>query len=201
MGGRNMMHLIRLLLYASLCTIIFAFPGQAQITSWTDANGVRHFSNVNVSGEHKAVKKINEYKTEPSDEETDQKRDRFQILQMYKEDRENEEKQKAVEKHVKAAEEKERELQAAAEKAEREKRKACTEHKRNLEDLQHLNWEDYDAPEVKPAYCPDKRWRGSHGRMFDNMEECTERRNKSLKSAYEEAIRQQEEEVKKLCPQ
>jgi hypothetical protein len=196
-----MMNLIRLLLYAPLCTIIFAFPGQAQINSWTDANGVRHFSNVNVSGEHKTVKKMEEYKTEPSGGDGDHNRDRFQILQMYKEDRENEEKQKALEKEVRETEEKEKKLQEAAEKAEREKRQACSEHRRDLQDLRHLNWEDYDAPEVKPAYCPDKRWRGSHGRLFDNMEECTERRNKSLKSAYEEAVRRQEEEINKLCPQ
>jgi Domain of unknown function (DUF4124) len=201
MGGRNMMNLNRLFLYASLCTIILAFPGYAQITSWTDANGVRHFSNVNISGEHKTIKKMKEYKTEPPDEEAEHSRDRFQILQLYKEDRENEEKQKELEKKVREADEKEKELQVAAEKADRDRRKACTEHKRNLEDLRHLDWADYDAPGVKPASCPDKRWIGSHGRLFDNLEECTERRNKSLKSAYEKAVCQQEEEIKKFCPQ
>jgi molecular chaperone DnaK (HSP70) len=196
-----MMNSIRLFLCAILITMAIAPSGVAQITSWTDKNGVRHFSNVETSGEKKAVKKMKEYKTNASDEEVEHNRDRFQILQMYEEDREKEEKKKALEQKMKEAEEKEKKKQEAADKAARERRKACMEHKKELNDLQHTGWEDYDAADVSPAYCPDKRWRGAHGRWFDNMDECTERRNQSLKNAYQKAMRQQEEQVKKNCDQ
>jgi hypothetical protein len=199
MGGRNMKSVKRLFLCASLCTIIFAFPGYAQISSWIDENGVRHFSNVDIPGEHKTVKKMEEYQTDSSDEEMDRNRDRFQILRMYEEDRENEERKKSLEEEKREAEEKKRNQQEAAEKAAREKEKSCTESKIKLDDLRHSKWEDFDAPGLSLITCPDRHWKGAHGKVFDNMRECTERRDKALKNAYQHALRQHEQKVENFC--
>jgi hypothetical protein len=199
--GRIAMHASRLFLYVPLFAFLFIAPGYGQISSWTDENGVRHFSNVETLEEKKSVEIIEEYETNASDQEVDQNRDRFQILRMYEEDREEKEKQEALEKEMRETEEREKNDQAAAEKAARERKEACAERERKLEDLRHTKWEDFDAPDLYPIVCPDRRWKGARGKAYDNMKECTERRDRARKSAYEQAIGRQEEEVEKFCSQ
>lgn len=191
----------RLLFLVLLCTIIFVFPGHGQISSWVDEDGVRHFSNVDTSEEDVSVKKMEEYKTNASDEEIDRNRDRFKILRMFEDDRKNEEKQKSLEQELKETEEKEKEEREAAEKLARERKRACAKHMKKLNDLRHSKWEDYDAPHLSSVSCPDKHWKGARGKVFDNMKECTERQDRARKNAYERAIRRQEEEAETLCSQ
>lgn len=189
----------RIFLYSSLFTIFLILPGYGQISSWTDKNGVRHFSNVETSEEKKTVEVLEEYETKASDEEVDRNRDRFQILRMYEEDREEKEKQKALEKEMREAEEREKKQQEAEARVAREKREACAERKKKLNDLRHTKWENYDAPGLYQIVCPDRRWKGPHGKVFNNMRDCTERRDKARKSAYEQAIHLQEKEVEEFC--
>jgi hypothetical protein len=191
----------RFFLFVFLCMIIFVSAGYGQISSWTDENGVRHFSNVEASEEDKTVKNMEEYKTDPSDEAVEHKRDRFKILRMLEEDRENEAKQKAMEQEIRESEEKDKKEQEAAEELARERKRACAELMKKLDDLRHSKWEEYDAPHLSPISCPDRRWKGARGKVFDNMKECTERRDRARKNAYERAIRRQEEEAETLCSQ
>jgi hypothetical protein len=170
-----------------------------QISSWTDENGVRHFSNVETSEEKKNVKTQDEYMTDEADEQVDRNRDRFEVLRMYKEDREKKKEQEALEEEKRTAEEKERKLRQAEAKAAREKREACAEQKTKLDDLRHIKWQEYDTPELSRFACPDRRWKGARGRVYDNMRECTERRDEARKNAYEQAVRELEDEVKSLC--
>jgi hypothetical protein len=184
-----------------LLTFIATPVCHGQISSWVDENGVRHFSNVETSDESKKGKNIEEYMTSESDEEVDRTRDRFKILDMYEEEMENKQKQEALEEEMKAAEKKEREQHKAERKAAREKRKECSARMKSLDDLRHKKWQDYDTPELALIACPDKRWRGVRGKVYDNMKECTERRDKARKIAYEQALRQMEDEVNSLCAQ
>ena len=172
-----------------------------QISSWTDENGVRHFSNVESSDEKKDTEVRDEYMTDEADEQVDRNRDRFKILHMYKEDLEKQKEQEVLEEEKRAAEEKERKLREAEAKAAREKREACAERKTRLAELHHIKWEDYNSPDLALISCPDRHWKGARGRVYDNMQECTERRDKARKSAYEQAVRQLEDEVKSLCDQ
>jgi hypothetical protein len=186
-----------ILLWALVCSPLC----YGQISSWTDENGVRHFSNVETSEEKKSVETIEEYMTKPSDEETDRNRDRFQILRMYKEDREKEKEREELEEEKRTSEEKEKKLREAEQRAARERREACAERKKKLEDLRHSKWEDFNAPDLSLFACPDRRWKGARGKVYDNMRECTERRDKARKSAYERAVRTLEDEVQSLCSQ
>jgi hypothetical protein len=203
-NGWHAMQTSRFLKYLGIFSIfwgtLFCLPlCHGQISSWTDENGVRHFSNVETSEEKKNVKTQDEYMTDEADEQIDRDRDRFKILRMYKKDREKEKEQEALEEEKRAAEEKERELRAAEAKAAREKREACAERKTRLDDLRHVKWEEYNSPDMALIACPDRRWKGARGRVYDNMQECTERRDKARKSAYEQAVRKLEDEVKSLC--
>ncbi len=183
-------------------TLVFIAPGYGQISSWTDENGVRHFSNVETSEEKKTHEVMEEYVTEPSDEDVDRSRDRFQILRMYKEDREEEEKQKALEKDIREAEKEAAQKREAEEKAVMEKREACAEHQKRLDDLRHSKWQDYDDPGLSLFACPDRRWKGTRrGKVYDNLMECTERRDRARQAAYDRAVRQLEDQVQSLCAQ
>ena len=199
--GMIAMDTIRFFLCVPLLIIFFSLPRYGQISSWTDENGVRHFSNVEALEEKKDVETIEEYETSTSDEEVDKSRDRFQILRMYEEDLEEKEKQDALEEEVRETEEREKKEREAAAKIERERKAACEESRKDLNDLRHSKWQDYDAPDQYQIVCPDRRWKGVRGKAYDNMSECIERRDKAIKSAYEQAIRRMEEEVEKVCPQ
>lgn len=195
------MQISRLFLYVPLVVFLFISPGYGQISSWTDEKGVRHFSNVETLEEKKSVEIMEEYETNDSDQEVERNRDRFQILRMYEEEREEKERQDALEKEMRETEERKKIERAAAEKAARERKEACAKHERQLEDLRHTKWEDFDAPDLNPIVCPDRRWKGARGKAYDNMNECIERRDRVRKSAYEEAIRRKEEEIEKFCSQ
>ena len=183
--------LLGTLLYVPLC--------HGQISSWIDENGVRHFSNVETSQEKKKIRTQDEYMTDEEDEQVDRNRDRFEVLRMYKQDREKEKEQEALKEEKRADEEKERKLRAAEAKAAREKREACAERKAKLDDLRHLQWEEYNSSDLAQFACPDRRWKGARGKVYDNMQECTERRDKARKIAYEQAVRKLEDEVKSFC--
>lgn len=191
----------RRIFFIFLCTIVFVLPGYGQINSWTDENGVRHFSNVETSEEKKNLEVMEEYVTRPSDHEAEHSRDRFQILRMYQEDREKEEKQKALEEDMREAEERDMKKLEAEEKAARERREACAEQKNQLEDLRRTKWEAYETSDLSLFACPDRRWKGARGKVYDNMRECIERRDRARKAAYERAVRQLEDQVKSLCAQ
>jgi hypothetical protein len=191
----------QLIFCVPLFAVFFSLPGHGEISSWTDESGVRHYSNVETSEEKKTVEVQEEYVTDEADEAVDQNRDRFQILEMYKEDREKEQQQKALEKEMREAEKREKQEREVEERTAREKQKACEEGRRKLDDLHHSKWEDYDAPGLSAFVCPDKHWKGARGKVYDNMQECTERRDKARKSAYEEALRQLQDEVQSLCVQ
>lgn len=191
----------RLFFYIPLFAIFLSLPGHGQISSWTDENGVRHFSNVETSEEKKTFEIQDEYMTDEADEEMDRNRDRFQILRMLEEDREKEKQQEALEEEMREAEKKEKSERAAEEKAAREKREACAKGKRELDDLRHLGWEEYAAPDLHSVACPDRRWKGPRGKVYDNMQECIERRDKARKNAYEEAVRKLEDELEAVCSQ
>ena len=179
---------------------LFCLPlCHGQISSWTDENGVRHFSNVETSEEKKTVDTIEEYMTGPSDDEVERSRDRFQILRMLEADREREKEQKALDEELREADKREKKEREVEEKAARERREACTGGKKELDDLRHLGWEDYDSPDLSAAVCPDRRWKGARGKVYDNLQECIERRDKARKSAFEQAVHRLEEKVKSLC--
>jgi hypothetical protein len=191
----------RLIFCVPLFAVFFSLPGHGDISSWTDESGVRHFSNVETSEEKKTLEVQEEYMTDEADEAVDRNRDRFQILHMYKEDQEREKQQEALEEEIKEAEKKAEAERKAEEKAAREKQQSCEEGRRKLDDLSHTKWEDYDTPGLALFVCPDRRWKGARGKNYDNMQECAERRDKARKNAYEEALRQLEDETKSLCAQ
>ena len=191
----------RLIFYVPFFAILFSLPGYGQISSWTDENGVRHFSNVETSEEKKNVEVQEEYMTDAADEEMDRNRDRFQILRMLNEDREKEKQQEALEEEMREAEKREKSERAAEERVAREKQQSCVEGRRKLDDLRHSKWEDFDAPGLSLLVCPDRRWKGARGQVYDNMQECTERRDKARKNAYEAALRQLADEVESICAQ
>ena len=87
---------------------MLVFEAHTDVVSWVDENGVRHYSNVGGSGSSSDVKKMEEYKSDPSDKGSRHKsRDGFEVLKMYENDRKkhHEKEQKALEEKLKREEE------------------------------------------------------------------------------------------------
>ncbi|MEJ2154150.1 MAG: hypothetical protein P8X96_02345, partial [Desulfobacteraceae bacterium] len=57
------MNIVRLLILPCLLSLIFVCNGSAEIESWVDQDGVRHFSNVDTSQKSAVVKSVEEFKS------------------------------------------------------------------------------------------------------------------------------------------
>lgn len=111
---KNKMCNKRLVVSITLLFIVFFIiqNGLADIISWVDENGVRHFSNVGGDGEKQNVEAVKEYNSTLSEERTKSERDRFGVLKMYENDR-----KKYQEKEKKALIERMKREEAASKKA------------------------------------------------------------------------------------
>jgi hypothetical protein len=105
----------RLIVFVVLLSIshFFAFSSHAEIISWVDNNGVRHFSNTGDPGNGEKTDTASEHISGKSDQRVGSKKILSNVLKMYEKDREkyNKKKEKDREEQLKKeAEEREKEF-------------------------------------------------------------------------------------------
>ena len=196
-----------------LCLLLLPGTGlvSADMISWTDENGVRHFSNAAGPERGTPSRSIEEYKPEspePEQRENDgrpriTKSQRDEIMRRYRENKKREEEKwrKIYEKEDREYEEKVKRRQKTLEKLAKSRKESCEKATRALEELRRKGWERYVDPKAQPISCPDRIWFDRRGIRFDNKKECLERRDRQRKAAYNQAVRSKEYARKMHCPQ
>jgi hypothetical protein len=175
------LHLVLIYFINFLCINLVS----ADMYSWIDEKGVRHYSNVDNSGTEDNSKKMVEYKDETATNTLEEKgRDRFEVLRRYKED------------ELKLQEQLEREENDKLERRKRallEKRsKQCEEAQEKLEKLKHIKWERYDGPEEPGCRSRERGVRKHPPKEFEERNACKKR-------AYERRISELKNEIRENC--
>jgi hypothetical protein len=182
----------------------FIAGGHADLTSWVDSNGVRHYSNTAAPANSTTLKNSEEFK--PGEKgfgprRKGDRRDGFSVLRMYEKDRE-----KRLEKKKKAEEEAEirkhneevRRSMRAARRAEK-KRQAqhCQEAERKFDKLRSQGWRNYYYEKRKRLSLNQKIEFDRQGNP--RMRRQSAKEEKAWKRQYDEAVRSQESRVQREC--
>lgn len=200
------MIIIRILLLSSLLSMAFMANLHADIVSWVDSNGVRHFSNVDASQKNDAVKSVEEYKpdnTARNPEPKSRTHNPYKVINGQDSFYQKEIERQKQSEEISAQKERLRTKREreANEKAARDRSQNCNKAKKELERLKQAGWKSYNSPSVIQVSCPDRVWTDGRGIVRDNMRECTARRNQARINAYEQDIGQKEYRIKMFCGQ
>lgn len=198
------MNIVRLLILPCLLSLIFVCNGSAEIESWVDQDGVRHFSNVDTSQKSAVVKSVEEFKSSEEGKKPEPKKKKWKSYEeICRADPSCNEEMEKRKRYREYQESKERwrlkRDQELREKAERKKAQDCERYRREFEKFRQAGWDKYYPPKYVPIKCPDRTWMDSRGNVYDNRAECYSRRRVIRKAAYEKELRRRELLMKKSC--
>jgi hypothetical protein len=192
------LRLFVLLLFVFMC---FTVHGYSDMTSWVDKNGVRHYSNVNAPTGKATVQDMQEFKSKEGELRVRRKRDqrdRFGVLKIYEEDRiRRQQEKKRMEEMRRQGDEQKRRMEEYKKAARERQAEYCQAAKRKLYKLRKSGWRKYAENQTWNRSVQDRYWFDSEGqphkRDFSSQEES------ALKRGYSQAVRKQEQIVKKAC--
>jgi hypothetical protein len=191
--------------FLSLCVFLSLIISQtsAEMHSWVDENGVRHFSNSGGPADNANTQIMEEYKPDPAAIDTGVTRKesrRSEIMRRYKENvaREKAKMDKILEKEKQEYDKKVEKRKKMLDDIARERQKSCQEMKRKLVALQRSGWRNFTSSRAQQTACPDRQW-VQNGRVYNNNGECISRRNRYQKAEYEQAVRAKEYQYKMFC--
>jgi hypothetical protein len=172
--------------------MMLAMFSYADMVSWVDENGIRHYSNIEGSSEAGKSKIVDEYKSQPENKKTYNSKERFKVLDIY-----NKQNEKYREK--KEQQQYEWNQRKAKERAAEKAANRCADAKDKLEKLRTAGWKNYVAREANSITCPDRVWTNRRGEMQNNMGPCMARKNIARMNAYKRAIHLYEMAVRGAC--
>jgi hypothetical protein len=182
----------------------FIAVSHADLTSWVDKNGVRHYSNTTAPASNTTVKNSEEFKPKErgfGPRRKGDRRDGFSVLRMYEKEREEHLKEKKEEEkkaEIRRYNEAVKRSRNAAKRAEK-KRQAqyCREAERKFDKLRSLGWRNYYYEKRELLSEDQKIEFDSQGNP--RMRSLSARDEKAWKRKYDEAVRKQEAKVQREC--
>lgn len=196
----EIMKAARLFLLLLLLFIYLNVNSYADMTSWLDEDGVRHYSNRAAPDGDTTFENMEEFKHQKEDVVVEQKgnqRNPFSVLQMYEKDR----KRDLDEKLLKETRIYHERVKEAIEDSKRENRKRqeelCRKAKKRYDVLRSLGWKDYTASHQEVRRVKDRLILDSHGRVHNS--DLDDRQKEVMKMVYNRAVKAQEKEVEKAC--
>lgn len=190
----------RLFVFLLFMFMCFTARGYSDMTSWVDEKGVRHYSNVNAPTGKATVEDMQEFKSreeEPRVRRRGDQRDRFGVLKMYEKDKIKREQEKKMEEMRRQGDEGKRRMEEYRKEARQRREEYCEEAKKKLYKLRKSGWRKYAENQTWNRSVQDRYWFDREGRPhkrdFDSQEES------ALKRGYNQAVRKQEQIVKKAC--
>jgi hypothetical protein len=198
------MLVLRPLFFSFMFSLFFNAYGAADIESWVDENGVRHFSNVDPSqksGEVKTYEEIETKEAENRPRPIEKKWNSYEEICRADPSCNKEMERRKQYENDQLLKEQHRLKMMQELKAKNKKRKEqnCERIRKDLEKFRQAGWENYNPPKLQPPSCPDRTWMNSRGEVFNNMSECIKRRNRYKKGAYERKLRIKEYMFRSSC--
>lgn len=194
-------------MYASRLFMIFLFllmcldvTCHADMTSWVDENGVRHYSNVAAPANSTTIKNVQEFKSQqekPGNEHEVDKKDRFGVLKMYKEERRKVLKEKKQAETRAYNEKVKRILEGSKKEKNQRQAQECQAAKEKLEELRGLGWRNYYYFQMRYGVMSDYCRIDRHGVI--HLDELDAEGEKTWKANYKRAIRLYEKKVEDAC--
>jgi hypothetical protein len=186
-----------LFLFLLLC---FGATCHADMASWVDENGVRHYSNVDAPANNTKMENVQEYRPlqeKPGNEQEVDKKDRFGVLKMYEEERRKAIKEKK-QAEMRAYEKKTKGILDSIEKRKKQRQaEKCQAAKEKLEKLRGLGWEKFYYLQLDFGIVSDNCRIDRRGVVhLDDLDAEGER---TWKAIYERNIRLHEKKVRDAC--
>ena len=172
----------------------------AEMASWVDENGVRHYSNTVAPANSTTMENVQEFKSrqeKPGNEQKVHKRERFGVLKMYQEEKRKvmkEKKQAEIRAYNKMA----NGVVGACEKRKKQRQaEKCQAIKEKLEKLRVLGWRKFYYFQldfgIMSKYCRIDR------RGVVHLDELDAEDERTWKAIYERNIKVYEKKVRDAC--
>lgn len=180
------MYLVRLFLLLCLFSVVSALQISAEINSWVDENGVRHYSNVGTPDPNTVVESAEEYKFAPPPAAP-----RMTSREKYQQDAKRRHKQKRQEWEEQEKERQKKNKRRAAKREEKRNQQLCRKSKKRLEKLRQDTWINFSSRH------------GIHNCQNYNdhrqRRECERKERRLKQHDYRAAVKRAEDSINQTC--
>jgi hypothetical protein len=190
----------RLFVFFLFLLMCLSVTCHADMTSWVDENGVRHYSNVAAPADSATIENVQELESQqekPGNEDEVDNKDRFGVLKMYEEERRKAIKAKKQAETRAYNERVKRVLEASKKKKEQRQAQKCLAAKEKLEELRGIGWRNYYYFQMRYGVMSDSCRIDRHGVI--HLDELDAEGERTWKVNYERAVRLHEKKVEDAC--